>query len=304
MRKTVIVFVLCVLSVAGIMLWGFRDPEASAVARTPRYALILSEDRGTQVLQLKQGAQYAAGALGAELTVYTAGLDETEGSVWLESLEALASAPLDGLILTPCGEAAAGRAARLCKDRDIPLVVLWEPLPGQEDLPLVRTDDREQGRLLAEAAGAPKQAVAFVTGDARALLRLEGLQAILGPALSVRQADPDQPLSALLDGLAEGCQVFLLTGELTAQARALQGSGAAVWGVDPGEDRVSLLTEGAVRGLVMEMPYAQGYLAVQALQAGSGQRAQAAALISPSRVVTPETMFRSENVKLVFPLAH
>ena len=74
---------------------------------------------------------------------------------------------------------------------------------------------------------------------------------------------------------------------------------APLVGMDPGEERVQLMAEGAVDALAVETPYALGYMAMQMALSGETE-----ACLLPYKLVVPSEMYDAKNVKLMFPLLH
>lgn len=273
LNKSLMLCLLCLVAALVLMAWGFRTPREAA-AEKPRYFALLTEDTGTDVMQFKQGAQVAAKEVGATVTFLTCAGDVPISGA-LHMLIASIDADANGIILPKGGEAVKGDALSL----GIPVVCLFET-----DTLCVAADMRAMGGALAEAARAAgdvgEYSVYMDTSPAEGEM-LEGLQAALkGENISI---NPDTPTGT----------VFALNANATLALADVPG--VHLWGVDPGDARVKLLAEGRARGLIMSMPYAQGYQAVFALKGGLEARV-------PTRVVTRDTMYASENVKLMFPL--
>ena len=98
-----------------------------------------------------------------------------------------------------------------------------------------------------------------------------------------------------------GTRPLALTPEWGAALAARRGV-PAIWTVDPGGDQVALLQSGQVAGVLMDMPFALGYLAVSTAYELAAGREAPRAVFAPSRVVTPETVYLAENIKVMFPL--
>lgn len=306
MKRTYAVAIACILLAILLMVYGFASPQTNGNTAKPVYALVLPEDIGTTVLQLRQGAQTAAAEQEVELRLFIAEQSSAAGpqlSSFLQSIEAL---KVDAMILGECEGAILDEAARIAGAQGIPLVTLWDHQSDASTL-VVASNDGAQGRLLWEAyldAGEAAASVhVFTDTGARSAARLAGFVAAAGGGKAVvHEVASGTDVKALADSLPPQSAVFALTAELT-QALAQAGQGRfSLWGMDTGDTRLSLLQNGWVRGLLMEMPYAQGYQAVSAAAAQAGNTLQDALMESPSRVVTKETMYDSENVKLVFPL--
>ena len=92
------------------------------------------------------------------------------------------------------------------------------------------------------------------------------------------------------------------SGETADTLAAMREAGeltAPLVGMDPGEERVQLMAEGAVDALAVETPYALGYMAMQMALSGETE-----ACLLPYKLVVPSEMYDAKNVKLMFPLLH
>lgn len=305
MKRTYWIFGTCVLLALGLMVWGLW-PAAEPVAETPkRYALLLADDRGTSVLQFKQGAQTAVETLGAELAVYSAEQGLPLAEQLLDVLRELETREVDGLMLQPCPEEVLDAARHLASEKKIPLVYLWAEEPRADFC--VLSDYVQQGRMLGEAFLAANESTApyvaaFLQNTLAGQALLAGLEEALPYPVAVFAAEETGALFAQLAGLPAETVVFTLGAEVSARfARASQHS-FAMWGVDPGEDRVRLLEREYLQGIVQDMPYAQGFLAVEAMHGARINGGGMEVIHSPSAIVTKETMYQAENVKTMFPL--
>ncbi len=285
MNKTWIICILCLILAGLLMAWGLGG-QTETEKSGARYVALIADDLGTEVLQFKQGAQAASDELGADIRFLTAREPGDEGLLQL-AREAEALNP-DGLILPGGAQGALGYA----EEAQIPVVCLFD----EGDAPSISTDWLSLGRQMGQAAkdGGATGFCAFYGGGERELLLLAGLREAL-PGLITARCDASE-MPGLIEELPEGCAAFALNPGLTLAAAQAPHGATPLYGVDPGEARVALLRGGDAEGLALEMPYAQGYLAVMALRPGGKPQP------APARVVTRETMYDSENVKLMFPL--
>ena len=297
MNKAWFISAACLLLAAGLMAWGFSG-HSEAPAGGERFYALLADDLGTEVLQLKHGAQEAANELGAEIQFLTAARNQPLELAYLEKLEEVAQARPDGIILPAGAESTLPRALEIGKAQGFPVVCLFET--GEAGAISVVTDFEALGVMLGESAlnrGDVGEAVALLTGEPWEELVLKGLRDRLPRAEGVR-VDGKIMVAERVAALAPGSAVFALNPQLTLRLAAVAGS-RQCWGLDPGDARVALLADGVMQGLAFQMPYAQGY---QAVREAHGKRMEAHGVMVPSRVVTRENMYHSENVKLMFPL--
>lgn len=133
----------------------------------------------------------------------------------------------------------------------------------------------------------------YLVGDAPQ--RLEGALSALRQEQAVTEGNA-------LPAPGEDACVVALTGKETRRLAAMREAGeltAPLVGMDPGEERVQLMAEGAVDGLAVETPYALGYMAMQMALSGETE-----ACLLPYKLVVPSEMYDAKNVKLMFPLLH
>ena len=71
MKKPYVVAFLCAALSAALLVWGFQGPDAREELPAVVFAMALTEDKGTAIMQFKQGAQTAAEELGVILSLYT-----------------------------------------------------------------------------------------------------------------------------------------------------------------------------------------------------------------------------------------
>ncbi len=303
MKKPYLIAILCVAVSVALMIWGFRSPQPAAMGVSPRYALVLTEDKGTYVMQLKQGAQTAAAELGVELELYTTEQGASVDEQILHWFVAWETDPPTAILLPPCDEQTMRRAAELAKRWKAPLVQLGQVNEAADAS--VRFDPMEQGRLLGEALAARGDSIPlriYTDGTALASARLAGLHQALNKDERIEVVEGET-----IDGLAPlKSHRVAVTGALTAQLwrwemlRDAMPAGV-LWGFDPGDERAECLRYGC-GGLLVDMPYALGYQAVMVARGCVSGDRFAEPVYAPSRVVTPETMYLTENIKLMFPL--
>lgn len=298
MRRTLIVAGLCVLASAVLMIWGFAQQPEQAAQPAPVYVMLFTEDKGTDVLQLKQGAQAAVEELGATLQIHTTEQRLPEAEQLLGFLANAAEQDrLAGLICPPVSEEVLEAAHALAGSRGISLVVLAADSSWADAC--VLTDQREKGAQFAAVLTGPP--VVLLEGSEADLACLEGLTEAWGQEVTWHQGEARQ-LRGIFEALPQDAQVCVLSPVLVDALSGWEVGQRTVYGMATGETRVSLLEQRVVRGLLMEMPYAQGYLAVQAAARAPKQQNGQRVVYAPSRLVLREEMYDAENVKLVFPL--
>ena len=297
MNKTWFISAACLLLAVSLMVWGLSG-RSEDYAEGARFYALLADDLGTEVLQLKHGAQEAADELGAEIEFLTAARNQPLEQAYLEKLEEVARAQPDGIILPAGAESTLVRALEIGIMLGIPVVCLFDT--EEAGAVSVMTDFEALGRMMgvnALNAGDVGEAVALLTGEPREERMLKGLRDKI-PHVEEIRVDGKTIVAEQVAALGSEAALFALSPQLTLRLAAAAGE-RRCWGMDPGDVRVTLLADGIMYGLAFQMPYAQGY---QAIRAAYDKRMEVRSVVVPSRIVTRETMYLSENVKLMFPL--
>ena len=297
MNKAWFISVACLLLAVGLMVWGLSVRSEEPVRGAHYYAL-LADDLGTEVLQLKHGAQEAANEFGAEIEFLTVARNQPLEQAYMEKLEEVARSQPDGIILPAGAESTLIRALEIGKLLSIPVVCLFET--GEAGAVSVMADFETLGMMMGERAmdaGNVGESVALLTGEPQEKQLLKGLRDKI-PHTEEIYFDGKTMVAEMIAALSQEATIFALTPQLTLRVAAVAWN-RQCWGMDPGEMRVALLEDGMMQGLAFQMPYAQGY---QAVRAAYEKRLEDHRVIVSSRVVTRDTMYLSENVKLMFPL--
>ena len=288
MKRPIIISVVCVAAAVLLLLWGFGQTAPEAGGEAERYALVIRDDTGTFLMQLRKGMQAAADEAGVSLSVIGPGDLST-------SSKYIALMVLAGVDSPRLSEFPTLYIGQTMKDA-------WCVLHGDSG-----TGVRLMERALALAP--PGQTVLLVDGgNARAAARSGAAEAFAGTH-GVQVMDYDT------DGftLPPNCAAAVAASPRATQAlAAMKRSGTfdgAVLGVDTGDSRVADLEDGAVTVMALDNPYAMGYLALRKAREGVALTAeQLSAGYSPDPIVVDalladqQNMYLPENVKQVFPL--
>lgn len=295
MKQPLIICLVCIMLAAGLFIWGFgASPATSPAVPERQYALLIESDTGTFLMQLRKGAQEAAAEQGAR--------------VFLENLEADVAAQARSL-------SARGITAALLllsdplpvchalAEEGVPYVVVGEELRGQI---CVMADDAEAGKALLERALSmvePAQVLLLTDpADTHAHARANGAE-VLRQKQQVSTLAWPQDASAMA-----GYHALVATNASITRALAdMKSSGAlpqstTVLGVDTGDLRVTDLESGLVQAMIVDNPYALGYVALQKALLANEESLQPSFFTCASTLIDLSNMYLSENVKLVFPL--
>lgn len=269
-----------VLAALLVMVIGFNVRDTDEEPAPLQVLLMVEDDTGVFVLQLRLGAQKALGELGGDLSSEVVDLDglRSAGDDW-------PGRGFSGALVYIEDDLLRQTALQMLDDRGIPVVVIgsWD---GSHTA--VCQDETQLGVLAANLAGDCKS-VWMAGGSTQA--RLAASDA-LGDRLVTEDAFDVMDAANCIIALDQQAAL-----ELCERKRS-GGWQCAMVAVDPGETRAEQLEQGIVQTMLLASPYATGY------------RAAADALWQrPDRLygmpyfsVDEAHMYDAENVKLVFPL--
>jgi len=294
MRRAVTLALCCALAAGLVLLWGFsRAGETTPTQAAPRTLLLVESDTGAYLMQLRKGLQGAVQQRGGTLSV------ERLNGLGLDGLPP-APAEVDTVYLFAPRKAADVTAA--LHQQGYTVMVVAQSLRGEI---CVLPDDLDGGRQAGEFVRelAPQGFIIVAdAGDARQALRLEGVLSALGD-VSYTLLTPSQ----LSDISADTVCLLVLddTALATMAQRKAQGllpGDLPLVGFGRGEEAVPLMEQGLLQGLVADDPYALGYMAGALLDSLRTGELKPSLHLAPQRLVTPDTLYDPENVKLMFPL--
>lgn len=303
MKKPWIICFLCAVSAFTLMLWGFSVPAPKAGENVKQIVLIMEDDTGAFLSQLKQGAQSAANERGDKLITKVVKDDNLDAQ-----LKSVKEAGAQAVILLCNTKAYAQALMDGCARLQLPLVCLDRISSGECS---VLTDEYAAGAEVSRFAlskGSNRLIVLAEAGSAEA----ERLQGALDTLKDVKVTQypyaqgvhlSDSALAALRDG----AYLVTLGAQATRYAADCKKDGTIpknvpVVGMDTGERRADDLEGGWVQAMLLPAPYAIGYVALQNAHALAAGQAAAAKVKIPGKLVTLENLYDPENVKLAFPL--
>lgn len=288
MKRVLIVSAVCLLLALGLMLWGFAMDRQPAVTEASGYCLLLvREDTGSDLMQLRKGLEAALGGRSLRLERLPAGPVRPDQAPY---------AAAEALFLY--GDASDSLLEAL-KPLNKPIILLGE---SREGYAAVLHDEYAGGELLGqEILGSLPEGRVLAIGDSAQpaqARRYEGLLAELGER--VLRLDSAQDL--LNQDVSDTVCIAALSGAALEEMGALKRSGTLpaalpLYGVEAVESRVGLIEEGLLQGVVVDSPYAMGYIAGQLLARGAAELRY-----SPMKLVLPDTLYLAQNAQLMFPL--
>ncbi len=291
MKRTVIFSLICAMLAVAAAVWGFSGtggaPKASAISGA---LLLVEDDTGTYLMQLRKGLQEAVQERGGTLSVERLA-DHDPAKPFYGSIDAV-------YLLSDSPET----HLPALREKGIPVIVLGMEVRGEI---CVLPDEEAGGRLLGgHLAGLLSDRGPVIVGGRESpleALRLKGVEAGLGGA-PYTLLSPGDLMGA---GAERPDAVVTLSDEGMETALALCGQdGTPLYGFDAADTRLSLMEAGRLEGVAADDPYALGYIAGSLLSDIRGKDTKPFVRLSPRRLITRETMYDAANVKLVFPLLH
>lgn len=300
MKRPIIVCAFCVAAALALLWQGFGAPAAKPAPESRRIALIVEDDTGAFLSQLKQGAQAAAAELGDELAL--------EPLLGRAQMARLRKEGAGAAILLCESDARAEAAAAGCAEAGLPLVCVQRWALGDAR---VASDERAAGEEIARFAlsrGA-KRVILLTEPGAAAAERLRGaLDALSGVKVTQYPYEHEGWRGEkALEVLRAGACLLALGPRATLRAVEARRAGtlppdAPIAGMDEEGGLVADLEEGRLQALWMSAPYAMGYVALQSAHAlAAGQNAPADARVA-GRLIAMDNLYDPENVKMAFPL--
>ena len=294
MKRPLTVSLLCLLGALALLFWGFNPSGSSQPPPERRYVLLIESDTGTFLMQLRKGMQEAVALQGARLTV-----EIVAGDPAVQAREVAAVSPTAVLLLLT-------RPALMLEalaEVDIPAVVIGQTIRGQV---CVISDDEDGGAAYVyralEMAEAEQILLLTDEEDPRAVARSFGALAKASPKkIQTMSWSPEMEIPS-------GYSVFLAASTRVTQWLAMAkaegrlAAESAVLGVDTGDSRVQDLEQGYAEALLMDNPYAMGFLAIEKAQMLAESQLIPSLHFYPSPLIDLGNMHLIENVKLVFPL--
>ena len=263
---------------------------------------------------------------GCKFQLVTAG-SETGVATQVTQIEDLITAGVDALVVNPMDANAVIPALQKAKEKGIPVVLVDSSIEeGHEDLYVtyIGTDNYAAGKMAASAAlqsGESQICVGLVNYDANSA---NGQEREKGVREILEQLDNVEIVQAMnVFSIAENARirteamlkqhpeinVIIAFNEPTSvgAARAVRDLGLEedVWlvGFDSNVETVDLLQSGVVDVLIVQNPYAMGYLGVEsAYKLLTGQESSVEKTnITATRTITRENMFAMDKQKALFP---
>ncbi len=314
---------IAALAAAAAVLLGFIFYAAGQrKERGPERVILVSkiiDEKSDFWVQLYEGARMAAAEYGMELQIVGAPKETDVEYQWKLVKEAVSQEP-DAILLVPASSTESGKMVELIRREEIPLVLVDSDVDGNHDITVVGTDNRAAGRLqggyIAGLAGENSQIViiSHVKDSSTAKEREQGIREGLGEfeknIVEVVYCDSDYDRAyGLMEGLLKKYpQIDIVAGlneySAVGAARAVIDSGMdskiQLVGFDSSLEEIRYLESGLFEGIVIQNPYAMGYLAVeQARLILDGEKTEKF-VDSGSKLISADEVHSEENQKVLF----
>jgi len=294
MKKPGVISLVCVLAAIAMFIWGFNLQPPEPVVSESRYALLIDNDTGAFLMQLRKGLQEAASIQGSRVSV-----QNLSANISAQAAELSASGVTAVILLLVHPEPMLLALA----ESGMPVVVVGQTINGQV---CVTGDDSAAGQVLVERAlsvAIPSRVLVIADEeDSRSRARMESIQDTLKHSrLQTLLWSEDVSIPTDFDVLVAMSRRS--TRALAdAMASGLLPNGCMILGVDTGDNRALDLEGGLVSGLVVDNPYAMGYIALEKARMLANGNLPPSLYACEMPLIDRQNMYLIENVKLVFPL--
>ncbi len=303
-----------------LFAWGYFPWTDTKPSEGPVLALILDTGIGLNSAVIREGAEIAARARGAELNYAVPSEFEGAGRQ-LKLVTQWMDEGADAILLKPISKDVAESAARLCAARDVPLVFLDAFKTYRGSAPYVGTDHRASGGMAADAlidlSGSKRLMILYRQGS----LYSERLQGVLSvaerkgvgaEAQAIKADDPFaqiKQVGEIIGRMTEPSAVLCLDGVLTNFAadilreRDMQDQ-IALAGFDCDQAHIDCLVDETARFTVLRAPLAIGYGGVECAMDLVVERITKPVQYVDATVIMSGEALDSKYAHLMFPLIH
>lgn len=325
-RQRQIIIVLAVITIlATVILISYinQKPSHRATSENVSIEVILKSTDYTGIPfwnVVRQGLETAAEDIQAQITI-TGPKAETEIELQIQLVyEALARKP-DAIILAAADYKRLIKSAEDIHASGIPLITIDSFVDSDSPVSRIGTDNYSAGLKAGQimkdyiSEGSQLAIISYVKESSTAIDRergvresMSGYAEILGTWYSGGNilVASDQALAVITENPELHAIIALNEPSTVGTARALVVSGRkndiVLIGFDNSSPIIQYLEQEVIQAIVVQKPFNMGYLGVTyAADAANGNRIPEV-IDTGSAVITKETMYTSENQKLLFPV--
>jgi len=272
-----------------------------------------------------RGAQAAANEYNVNVTIKAPETEEDYNSQ-NAMLQWAIDNEMDAVVFSACDFDKSVKAAERVIDTGIPIISIDSPINSDKNIMMIGTDNTlagvQAGEKLAELTGYQGKVgiINFEEGSANGMQRERGcLDAILKyPDMEVVQirytlSNIESPKQATIEMLAEHPEINAIAtfnewttlgvGEALEELK-VDAAKLAVIGFDNNLKSIEQLERGTFDGLIVQNPFAMGYIGVQKAIGYKKSKQHEAFIDTATKVITAENMYNTENQKLLFPFSN
>jgi len=294
MKKPGVISLACILAAIALFIWGFNLQHPEPEISENRYVLLIDNDTGAFLMQLRKGLQEAASIQGERVSVQS-----LSANVAAQAAEFSASSVTAVILLLVNPEP----MLLALSETGVPVVVVGQAIDGYV---CVTGNDAGAGLVLLDRAlsMAAPSSVLIITDeeDPRSRVRVDSIQETLqqNQLLTLQWSDDvyiPAGFSVLVSMSRRSTRVLadgVASGTLPSDYHIL--------GVDTGDNRALDLEGGLVSALVVDNPYAMGYIALEKARLLANGNLPTSLYTCEMPLIDRQNMYLNENVKLVFPL--
>ena len=274
------------------------------------------------------GAEKAAQELDVEV-IWRGPLREDDRASQIAEVEGFITRGVSGIVLAPLDEAALVGPVSDAVRAKIPVVVFDSGLKGNDYISFVATDNRQGGRMAADALtallpnGGKVVILRYAEGSASTMEREEGFLERVGTQKNIEVLSSNQYGGADVEGAYKKAEAMLHRfrrpdGSLgvdgifssnesntLAMLRVLQDSGWAgktrFIGFDASDTLVKGLSDGHIDGLIVQDPVKMGYLGVKTMVDHLKSTPVEKRIDTGARLITRDRMNEPEVRELLHP---
>lgn len=318
----VLIVIVTILAAIGVFYYSSGESEEGSSELLVRIVLIPKglNDSNTFWSDVIEGAEMAASERNVELTVLAPSF-ETEVEVQNKMIEEAIEMRPDAIVLAPSDYVKTLPYARKVEETGIKLVILDSVMAEEAGCCVVATDNLKAGYRMGEYMkpylneDSVIGIMEHIKGVSTAVEREQGLLEALGTygdqIVDVRYCDSSNDKSyeetkAMLTENPDINVIFCLNEDsASGAARAVHDMGlggkVALVGFDSSLEEIQFLESGVFNAIVVQRPLNMGYLGLSmAYQAARSQEVPRT-VESGSVLITKETIYTTENQKLLFP---
>ncbi len=296
--------------------------SSASQTENPKIAVITQSDKEYFWQVMFAGAKSAGVEYGLEVDLFAPAIEDSYRQQ-ITLIEKVVRDGYDALLFASCDYNATVAAVEAAMDAGVQVVTIDSGIASGRGISFIGSDNLAAGYAAGKILGSFTQNTANVaivgTGKFAAssiqrnqgvleyLEQTPGMQPQVGSFSPSNREAPYQAILAILEQNPEiGAIVALNEWSALGVGQAIDelelGEKLPVVAFDNNEESVQMLEKGVIDALIVQNPFAMGYLGVeQALAQLAGKTVEETTVYTETVVVTVDNMFTAQNQKLLFP---